>query len=1008
MSAPFEAKAKHGGATAPVFTVSTAASAEARTWRIEDRRTLTWEEVCGELLDPRTAPVGGAKDGLCFSPAVFTGTRRVAAEVAGISLLVADIDCGLDIGEIVPLLRASGYAWAIGSTHGHMKREFTKRFAPDVWARLMARFGSVDGVALAWARMGFVPSALAGGIERAVVSEAAGGKAMALEIVLAHPVPRWRVCIPLEAPWLPPGGPGRAAGQAWSRAYLLAWAGLGLGGLFDPSCADPPRLYFTGRQPALVGVELAGGLVVKAEFYSSAPGLPLAPFAALVGAPSLLPIKGTVEAMAEAREVFAAAMGEAGRTGKRRGLPGGGGKRSYAPWLVSREGVGEIDLELWHHQNGTELMLARLIEEQMPAMLDGSRPDSPTGRVHIECPRGALHSSDGPGATFCWNGSGWMSRGAAGRERGGMFCNHAACSWVTQGRWLGALLECGAVGWDDLDAAAAVVMDKRGRAAMTDLGDGAVPPLGSGANRDGPESNSGTDAAPASADQAAPPESGAEGMPGDRPGVASCPIPPADDAAIVQAIRFGREAAMAAGDENGAALAELQFQATERFVCERIDGRFYDMRATGPEAAQALNKGLMMSILSASYGFPEGAKGLIAWARWDRIRRQAGLAWCIVDGIAYQPRGLVLVSGTVKGWLYNLWRPGPRAWPEPVGDDDPAIVDLMALVTNVTGDERERDGLLWWMADMKVREGGPRVTWGPLNFGPQGCGKSLMLRVMAALVGKHNAALVTFRDFVRSTENVALVKQLTGIEEAGMVARRGFENKVDFYDLFKPYYTADWLRLSQKYVTGQDVQIPTRIAINANDGHALALPPDDRRVWTQRARGGKLDGALAERLDARITDVSEVGKWIRWLCDGYAGWTVKQGFSPFRCPTDDVPSEVKQEVIEETLPAAGRLAADICRERASEGRTVLAFAEIVRAVIARMQLDPGESPAWGQVHDGLIVGGWAFVVRGRVGGRIGKQTRFWVQTEHIERVGLGFFTFGKLAKTYLEETKGAK
>jgi hypothetical protein len=254
--------------TETLFTVTMGRTAEARSWPIENRRTMTWEKVCRDLLDPRTAEAGGAKDGTCFVPGTFTGSRRLAAEVSSISLLVGDIDCGLDAGEIVSQLRMTGWAWALASTHGHMKREFTKRFAPDAWARGLEAFGSVKGMALAWAKTVFVPAVVAGGVEKAEVEVTEGGKAVTLSGVLAYPVPRWRVVVPLAAPWVPPGGPGRKAAASWSAAYIRAWAGTGLSGLIDPACADPTRLYYTGRQPVLAGTVLAGSLVVRPELYN--------------------------------------------------------------------------------------------------------------------------------------------------------------------------------------------------------------------------------------------------------------------------------------------------------------------------------------------------------------------------------------------------------------------------------------------------------------------------------------------------------------------------------------------------------------------------------------------------------------------------------------------------------------------------------------------------------------------------------------------------------------------
>jgi hypothetical protein len=999
------AEPAHTSAEPARLTVTMAPGAETRHWPTSARREATWEEAKAALLDPRGVAAGTPKDGLCFVPGWLAGATRRKTTVAGISMLVGDIDCGIDAGEIVTALRASGYAWALASTHGHMRQSILKPFPLAVWGRMLAYFKTAEAVAACWLRANYIAAIAEGGADAVAVVE--GEKAVELHIHLRRAVPHWRLMLPLDGGWAPSSGPGVGAAELWARSYLQAFGGLGLG-MVDPACADASRLYYTGRQPARAGEAFAPGCTVKAEFYESKPGLPWAKLERLLEAGRVVPKTTGSDAKGAARAELERATGESGRLGAGRRVGGGNRPaRIIYPWLVARDG-GEVDLEQWHHDNGHALMLAGLVAaHEGGALLDG-RADSDDGHVHFICPRAALHASGAPGGTFAWDGSGWLPPAMAGRRRGGMHCNHAGCAGMTPGRWLGALLTSGVVSWADLDAAAERVAARRIAAMQNEFGAGAdgeekAPPPVGGASRVEPRDTGGDrGAAPAPAAPAAPRGAVAGGTSGVAGrGIGSHPATPIGEGRILTALKMARETA---SDEEEAAQAERQFQATERFVVLTSGaGQFFDLRAAGSTAAIPLNKGVMLALLVSQYGFPAWPRTLTAWMRWDAIRVKAGLPGCVCPGVSYQPGAGIKVFDVVKGWTVNIWRPGPPAWPQAVADDDPAIVDLVALATAITGDTRECCGLLWWAADMLVRAGEERATWGPLNFGPQGCGKSAWLRCMAAMVGDHNAAIIPFRDFVRGSENTALLKQLTGIEEADAVVRRGHEKGADFYNMFKPLYTADHIWLQQKYITGQDVKLNNRIAVNANDAHAFALPPEDRRIWPMQARGGRLERGLAERIHARMKNAADIGKWIRWLCDGYAGWGAVYGFSPFRCPTEDVASATKAEVIEATLTQAGTVALEVGRRFEAEGRTVLLFDEVSRAVGARLRLDPGERPAEIRVRDGLVVAGWIFVKRGVAGGRNGLRGRFWARGKEVAGRGLAFFNMTRITERLIAE-----
>ena len=110
-----------------------------------------------------------------------------------------------------------------------------------------------------------------------------------------------------------------------------------------------------------------------------------------------------------------------------------------------------VDLTQWHQRHGWELELATLIQEEHPDLIT-DRGEGAGGNLHVLCPASDLHGTAREDGTFVWDGDGWSARGQPGARRGGMFCNHSACSGRSAGESLALLLDAEVLSWELLAA----------------------------------------------------------------------------------------------------------------------------------------------------------------------------------------------------------------------------------------------------------------------------------------------------------------------------------------------------------------------------------------------------------------------------------------------------------------------------------------------------------------------------------------------------------------------------
>lgn len=382
-----------------------------------DRRTMLW----GDLARLLTTHAIGPKEGACIVPATFTGERRHKDEAARIEAVLLDSDCGHGLDEILAAVARHGWAAAVASTHSHRTTR-TKANRSD-WDKYRA--GAPEGEAAATPAFLMAKGYLPGVAEGAVVAAEAGG-----HVVFEHaPCPKFRIALPLRAPWIAADyADQKAANAAWKDRVEALAAALGL--RHDQACTDTSRLFFLPRRPAY-------GPIPENAILE---GLPCDLFA-LPGRP------------------------RRGRSGKGSGdrRPG----RDGDPILHTDSSTGRIvDLRAWARETAGRFEIVDALRARSPGVFHDRVVQ---GRHHLRCVNAAAHTEPGDDlATFAVNASESSSRGFV------VHCRHAHCDGRDRLLFLRQMLAEGWLTADDLTASAHLAAEGKGRPLIRIAG-GAMP-----------------------------------------------------------------------------------------------------------------------------------------------------------------------------------------------------------------------------------------------------------------------------------------------------------------------------------------------------------------------------------------------------------------------------------------------------------------------------------------------------------------------------------------------------
>lgn len=194
------------------------------------QKRMSFAELAAKLS--RSPP--GAKDGPCFTPAIFSGSKRNLNQSVQIDIAPLDSDCGHTLDEIRAAVENAGLEAIIHSTYSHMTTE------TQVSVSAFEKSGIDDVSAFLRETKSFLPRVVEGA---RILGKSRDG---ANFIVEHNPCPKFRVIIPLSEPWRARDFKSQAEANAAWREFVIAHAST-LGLQADQSCTDTSRLFYFPR-----------------------------------------------------------------------------------------------------------------------------------------------------------------------------------------------------------------------------------------------------------------------------------------------------------------------------------------------------------------------------------------------------------------------------------------------------------------------------------------------------------------------------------------------------------------------------------------------------------------------------------------------------------------------------------------------------------------------------------------------------------------------------------------
>lgn len=263
----------------------------------------------------------------------------------------------------------------------------------------------------------------------------------------------------------------------------------------------------------------------------------------------------------------------------------------------------------------------------------------------------------------------------------------------------------------------------------------------------------------------------------------------------------------------------------------------------------------------------------------------------------YHPKEDRLVDE--KGLLYvNTYE--PPEWPEECDRDPPREwCELLELLFPV---EAERDLICRWAA-WTVWKPQRRSPIAPIVVTPQeGTGKGMFGRLMSALVGKNNTSRPKMKALTGDFQDFLHECVLTIVDEAAedMEGRKRFTIMDNLRDLL----TEPEIRINLKFEPARTVPVFTNFLFLSNHRDAIALSPQDRRLFVVLTDAHPREMAFYDRLAEIIEDRDELGAIAAWL----RPWADRN--LPQRAPH----TKGREEMIASAMPAW----ADTLKDRLSE------------------------------------------------------------------------------------------
>ena len=147
--------------------------------------------------------------------------------------------------------------------------------------------------------------------------------------------------------------------------------------------------------------------------------------------------------------------------------------------------------------------------------------------------------------------------------------------------------------------------------------------------------------------------------------------------------------------------------------------------------------------------------------------------------------------------------------------------------------EHEAELLIKWMAH-NVQHPGLKILWAPIIYGPPGCGKSTIERLMSGVMGQRNVKGINMDEIYSTFTGWAEGACLRFIEEIRIVGH----SRHDVMNKLKPFITNERITIVKKGMDGLDVLNTQNYCAFTNFADAIVLDKEDRRygVFSTRAK----------------------------------------------------------------------------------------------------------------------------------------------------------------------------
>lgn len=207
---------------------------------------------------------------------------------------------------------------------------------------------------------------------------------------------------------------------------------------------------------------------------------------------------------------------------------------------------------------------------------------------------------------------------------------------------------------------------------------------------------------------------------------------------------------------------------------------------------------------------------------------------------SYRPDEPNRIFATREGKVtVNTYR-ATHPQPDIMGEDEAGEL-FEGHVRNIIAESEYAEILLDYCAFI-VQNPGIKIRWCPLIQGAEGCGKTVFINAMTAVLGNEHVKLVDGSALFQTWTEWAANHMVVGIEEIRVVG----QSRHEVMNKLKPLITNSVVPVSQRFQDSRDVPNVTNYFLLTNHHDAIAISPNDRRYFVVKSRFQSKDQVKAE------------------------------------------------------------------------------------------------------------------------------------------------------------------